>query len=127
MPDDLKLTLDEMEKRMIGSMGIPKKFLMNNAKEEIAEKIHKKIEKVLVEIPNTSKYKEDLQIVREIKNEYITTKKMPKSNMLYLNKIYKQLTKNEENDADTKSPGAQHEEINNSITFERLQQLAGIK
>lgn len=123
MPDDLKLTLAAMEKIIMDASGIPKRFLMNNDKEEIEKKIHKKIEKVLVEIPNTSEYKEDLKIVREIKQEYITTKTMPKSTMLYLNKIYKQITKNEEDDANTKSPGTKKEW---SAKEERLQQLAGL-
>ena len=61
------------------------------------EKIYKKITKVLTEIPSTDEYKEDLAIVREIKKEYIETKKMPKSTMLYLNKIHRQLTQDKEN------------------------------
>lgn len=61
------------------------------------EKIYKKITKVLTEIPSTDEYKEDLAIVREIKKEYVETKKMPKSTMLYLNKIHRQLTQDKEN------------------------------
>jgi len=52
---------------------------------------YNKIKKVLEVIPENSEYKIDLQIVKEIKKEYIKTKKLNKSSMLYLNKIYKQL------------------------------------
>jgi hypothetical protein len=70
------------------------------------KKIYDKIKKVLEVIPENNEYKEDKQIIQEIKKEYIETKKINRSSMLYLNKIYRQLTreKSDEKEKDTAPP-----------------------
>ena len=66
---------------------------------------YKKIQKVL-DIIIDVEYTDDLKIVEEIKKEYIETKILNKSSMLYLNKIYKQLTKENDDEKDTKGADA---------------------
>ena len=62
------------------------------------KKKYDKITKVLDILPDTTEYKDHLEIVQEIKKEYIKTKNLNKSSMLYLNKIYRQLTQEKDDE-----------------------------
>lgn len=59
--------------------------------------IYNKIKKIYNILEHDVDSREDFKIVSCIKKEYIETKKISKSMMLYLNKIYRE-TKNEEGD-----------------------------
>ena len=80
------------------------------------KKIYDKISKVLNIIPMNGEYQDEMKIIEQIKKEYIQTKKMNKSSMLYLNKIYRQLTQEKSDEkSDTKV----------YLTREQLEMLRG--
>jgi len=59
---------------------------------------YKKIEKILHLLKLEKDRKEDIEIVKAIHEEYLISKKIAKSNMLYLNKIFREINNTIEKD-----------------------------
>jgi len=65
--------------------------LMTEYDEIGIREIFDKIKKIYNLLEYDANRQEDFKIVKEIRQEYIDTKKIPKSTMLYLNKLYREL------------------------------------
>lgn len=66
------------------------------------KKNYDRILKIYDLLESNENFKEDFEIVKSIKEDYIKTKKLNKFEMLYLNKIYKEFTIKEEKNEEHK-------------------------